>query len=178
MPIFTATLDTPVGEMISGVTDSGVCLLDFKYRKMLPAVRQRVSQGLNEVFVEGRHPMTDNLERELEEYFSGKRSAFTVPVQPLGSDFQRTVWSALMQIPYGAVSTYQQQARLYGDEKAIRAIATANGMNGIAIIIPCHRVIGTNGSLTGYAGGLPAKKWLLDHERRHSGGETQTELFG
>ena len=177
MAIVTSTFSTPVGEMIAGATDAGVCLFDFKYRKALPAIRQRISAGLNDSFVEDTHPLITDLRKELDEYFSGARTTFSVPLQPVGSDFQKKIWTALQGIPYGSVATYMQQARAYGDEKAIRAVATANGMNGIAIIIPCHRVIGTNGSLTGYAGGLTAKRWLLEHERKHVGGDVQSSLF-
>jgi O-6-methylguanine DNA methyltransferase len=177
MAIFTSHFDTPIGEMIAGATDEGICLLDFKYRKHLSVIQDRISNGLNDVFVEGGHSLLEHLRRELDDYFTGNRTEFSVPLQPVGSEFQQKIWTALGGIPYGAVATYMQQAKVYGDEKAIRAVATANGMNGIAILIPCHRVIGTNGSLTGYAGGLPAKRWLLDHERRHSGREMQSSLF-
>ena len=178
MAIFTTILYTPVGEMTAGATDSGICLLDFKYRKLFPAIQRRISTGLNEAFVEGGHPLLDMLRQELDEYFAGARREFTVPLQPVGSDFQLKIWAALMQISYGSVATYLQQSKVYGDEKAIRAVATANGMNGIAIIIPCHRVIGANGSLTGYGGGLTAKRWLLNHERSNAGGDVQASLFG
>ena len=163
--------------MIAGTVDTGICLFDFKYRKSIPIIKQRVADGLKDVFEEGEHPLFENLERELDEYFTGTRKQFTVPLLPVGSNFQKTIWDNLQRIPYGSVATYLQQARTYGDEKAIRAVATANGMNGIAIIIPCHRVIGTNGSLTGYGGGLPAKRWLLEHERKHIGKEMQASLF-
>jgi O-6-methylguanine DNA methyltransferase len=175
--IITTVFSTPVGEMIAGATDAGICLFDFKYRKMLPAIQRRISTGLNDSFVDGTHPLIADLRKELDEYFSGTRTTFSVPLQPVGSEFQQKIWTALQRIPYGSVATYMQQAKVYGDEKAIRAVATANGMNGIAIIIPCHRVIGTNGSLTGYAGGLTAKRWLLEHERKHAGSEVQSSLF-
>jgi O-6-methylguanine DNA methyltransferase len=177
MAIFTTTFTTPVGEMIAGATDAGICLFDFRYRKSMPAIQRRIAAGLNDSFAEGTHPFIDQLRIELDEYFGGSRKDFSVPLQLVGSDFQKKIWLALQSIPYGHVATYLQQAKAYGDEKAIRAVATANGMNGIAIIIPCHRVIGTNGSLTGYGGGLTAKRWLLDHERRHAGAEVQSSLF-
>ena len=177
MAILTTYFQTPIGEMIAGATDYGICLLDFKYRKLLPVIKARIAKGLGDAFLEGRHPLLEELKRELDEYFAGSRKEFSVPLQPVGSDFQQRIWNGLGKISYGRVATYLQQAQVYGDEKAIRAVATANGMNGIAIMIPCHRVIGTNGSLTGYAGGLPAKRWLLDHERKHSGGQMQTSLF-
>jgi O-6-methylguanine DNA methyltransferase len=177
MPIFTKTFSTPVGEMIAGATDAGICLLDFKWRKMMPAIQRRITVGLDEAFEEGEHPLLEQVQQELQAYFDGKRKEFSVPLQTVGSDFQKSVWDSLLRIPFGRTVTYLHQAKVYGDEKAIRAVATANGMNSIAIIIPCHRVIGADGSLTGYAGGLTAKRWLLEHERKHAGLEMQTSLF-
>ncbi len=101
---------------------------------------------------------------QLEEYFSGNRDLFTFPLNPQGTDFQKKVWQALLQIPYGKTTSYQQLAIQLGDVKAIRAVAAANGKNPLWIVVPCHRVIGSDGSLTGYAGGLWRKKWLLEHE--------------
>jgi len=101
---------------------------------------------------------------QLEEYFNGKRKTFSVGLNPQGSEFQQNVWKALLEIPYGETRSYLQISRQLGDEKAIRAIAGANAKNPIWIIVPCHRVIGSDGSLTGYAGGLWRKKWLLEHE--------------
>jgi methylated-DNA-[protein]-cysteine S-methyltransferase len=101
---------------------------------------------------------------QLEEYFSGKRKKFDLPLQPNGTTFQRHVWDELLKIPFGKTISYMQMARQLGDEKSIRAAASANGKNPIGIIIPCHRVIGSNSELVGYAGGLWRKQWLLDHE--------------
>ena len=101
---------------------------------------------------------------QLDEYFAGKRSEFDLKLNPQGTDFQKKVWSELLNIPFGKTRTYLEQTKQIGDPKAIRAVASANGKNPIGIIIPCHRVIGSDGSLTGYAGGLWRKKWLLDHE--------------
>ncbi len=102
---------------------------------------------------------------ELQEYFAGIRKEFTFHCDPDGTDFQKKVWNELVNIPYGKTVSYLEMARKLGDEKVIRAAASANGKNPIAIVIPCHRVIGTDGSLTGYAGGLPIKEWLLSHEK-------------
>lgn len=102
--------------------------------------------------------------KQLQEYFSGERKKFTVKLNPAGTAFQRKVWKELMTIPFGKTSTYMQQTLKLGDKKAIRAVASANGKNPIWVIIPCHRVVGKDGSLTGYAGGLWRKKWLLEHE--------------
>lgn len=101
---------------------------------------------------------------QLKEYFEGKRKEFDFAIDPGGTDFQKQVWEELLKIPFGKTSTYAKQAHKLGDLKKIRAVGTANGKNPIAIIIPCHRIIGTDGSLTGYAGGLHRKEWLLKHE--------------
>lgn len=101
---------------------------------------------------------------QLEEYFNGERASFNLTVNPKGTPFQKKVWKSLLNIPYGKTRTYLEQSKALGDIKAIRAVASANGKNPLWIIIPCHRVIGSNGSLTGYAGGIWRKKWLLDHE--------------
>lgn len=104
---------------------------------------------------------------ELDEYFTGTRQTFVVPYRLAGSEFRRSVWQQLEQIPYGQTITYGEQARRLGNLKAIRAVGTTNGCNPISIIVPCHRVVGANGDLVGFGGGLPAKRWLLDHERRY-----------
>ena len=110
---------------------------------------------------------------QLQEYFAGQRTEFDLKLNPQGTDFQRKVWQSLFEVPFGKTRSYLEQSRSMGDEKAIRAVASANGKNPIWLIIPCHRIIGSDGSLTGYAGGLWRKKWLLDFER----GSKQSELF-
>ena len=106
--------------------------------------------------------------QQLEEYFTGTRTSFDVPIQPEGSEFQTRVWSALRSIPYGSTISYLELARRIGDEKAVRAVGLANSLNPISIIIPCHRVIGADGSMTGYGGGIERKRWLLQHEAKHT----------
>jgi methylated-DNA-[protein]-cysteine S-methyltransferase len=101
---------------------------------------------------------------QLKEYFEGKRSIFSFKMNPKGTDFQQKVWKALLDVPYGKTRSYLEQSKIMGDVKAIRAVASANGKNPLWIVVPCHRVIGTDGSLTGYVGGLWRKKWLLEHE--------------
>jgi methylated-DNA-[protein]-cysteine S-methyltransferase len=101
---------------------------------------------------------------QLNEYLQGRRNDFTFKLNPMGTDFQKKVWKGLLEIPYGETRTYMEQSKTLGNVKAIRAVASANGKNPLWIVVPCHRVIGTNGSLTGYAGGLWRKKWLLEHE--------------
>lgn len=116
-------------------------------------------------------PLTDIIPEELEEcatqlqeYFAGTRQTFSFKMNPQGTDFQKRIWELLLEIPYGKTTTYLELSKIYGDTKAIRAVANANGKNPLWIAIPCHRVIGTDGSLTGYAGGLHRKQWLLEHE--------------
>ena len=111
---------------------------------------------------------------QLNDYFEGKRTNFDFKLNPKGTDFQKKVWNALLEIPYGKTRTYLEQSKILGDVKAIRAVASANGKNPLWIVVPCHRVIGSDGSLTGYAGGLWRKKWLLEHENP----TTQQSLFG
>jgi len=110
---------------------------------------------------------------QLTEYFCGTRRHFDLPLDAAGTIFQQEAWSALQQIPYGQTRTYQQQAAVIGRPAAVRAVGTANGRNPISIIVPCHRVIGANGSLTGYGGGLNAKQWLLAHESKHAQAEME-----
>jgi methylated-DNA-[protein]-cysteine S-methyltransferase len=111
------------------------------------------------------HPVLERTRIELDEYFAGKRRDFDLPLDPAGTDRQRAVWQALCRIPFGETRSYGQLAAAVGNPKASRAVGAANGKNPIAIVIPCHRVIGADGSLTGYGGGLPTKEWLLRHER-------------
>ena len=175
--IFQKHINTPVGKMRIAASDEGICLFDFQYRKSIDSIMARIESLSGDKFAEGEHPHFNLLEEQIGEYFTGIRKEFDLPLHLLGTPFQKSVWQGLLQIPYGETRSYKQQSIFLGNEKAIRAVAGANGENGIAIIIPCHRVIGENGSLTGYGGGLQRKKWLLDHERKHSGKTGQAELF-
>lgn len=123
------------------------------------------------------HKLLQLCSKQLDEYFSGKRKSFTLPLNQDGSPFQVKIWDLLGAIPYGKTISYHQLAKQYGDLKAIRAVGAANGKNNLAIIVPCHRVIGSNNSLVGYAGGLWRKKWLLEHEAKHYHGVEQPALF-
>lgn len=126
---------------------------------------QSISILNNTVAVSSQIPDSlQNCVLQLDEYFSGKRTEFTLKLNPIGTDFQQSVWKELQKVPFGKTRTYLEQSKEIGDAKAIRAVATANGKNPIWIVIPCHRIIGSDGSLTGYAGGLWRKKWLLNHE--------------
>lgn len=156
---------TPIGPMLLGATDRGVCLLEFTDRRMLETQLRRVARHLDCVFVPGANEHARRLEAELEAYFAGALRTFETPLDMFGTPFQRRVWGALLQIPYGETRSYADQARAIGEPNAVRAVARANGDNRIAIVIPCHRVIGSDGKLTGYGGGLWRKRYLLELER-------------
>jgi len=159
-------IETPLGTMFAGAVEQGICLLEFTDRRMLETELKTLAKKLNAVIVQGANKHFDLLKQELEEYFEGKRKKFTVQLFTLGTDFQQSVWTKLQSITYGDTRSYKQQAVSIGKPNAVRAVANANGMNRIAIIIPCHRVIGDDGNLTGYGGGLWRKKYLLDLEKR------------
>ncbi len=154
-------MDSPLGNILLEADDKGVTIVQFSWAE--------------NVATETTNSILNQCAQELTEYFEDKRMFFTVPLSLNGTDFQTRVWEELRNIPFGATSTYLKMALKLGDEKVIRAAATANGKNPIAIIIPCHRVIGTNGDLVGYAGGLDKKKWLLEHEGALN--KDQMELF-
>lgn len=156
---------TKIGELILGSFEGKLCLLDFRYRKMRKTVDERIKKGLNAKFVENNTEIIEKTLAELDEYFHGNRKEFDVPLKMVGTDFQKRVWEALLRVPFGTTSTYLQLAKNIKNEKAVRAVATANGANSMSIIIPCHRIIGSNGKLVGYAGGLPIKKQLLKLEQ-------------
>ena len=164
----TKRILTPLGSMLAGATDDGICLLEFIDRRMLETEITRLSKRLNAKFVPGSSKHLENLNEQLDEYFAGKRREFSIPLVLLGTPFQKKAWSALQTIPYGNTRSYQQQAQFIGAPKAVRAVAKANGDNSIAILVPCHRVVGANGKLTGYGGGLWRKQFLLKHESANS----------
>lgn len=163
-------LQTPLGLMMAGAIGNELCLLEFCDRRMLAAELDEIQKRLKTLLMPGHDPVFDTLHVQLDEYFRGERSEFSIPLRLLGSPFQITVWQSLLTIPCGATRSYQEQSRLIGRPDAIRAVASANGQNRIAILVPCHRVIGKDGSLTGYGGGLSRKQWLLNHEAQVIGG--------
>ncbi|MBB6329638.1 AraC family transcriptional regulator of adaptative response/methylated-DNA-[protein]-cysteine methyltransferase [Chryseobacterium sediminis] len=158
-------IETTLGTMIACADENGICLLEFSDRKALPTELKSISAHCNANIIQGENPHFDTLEQELSEYFEGKRTQFTVPISPVGTAFQKEVWNILQKIPYGATRSYQEQADILGNPKSVRAVANANGLNKISIIIPCHRVIGSNGQLTGYGGGIWRKQKLLELEK-------------
>ena len=158
-------IETPVGTMIACATEEGICMLEFADRKTIAKELKDISKHFNAIIIQGENTHFKTLEKELSEYFKGKRKVFSVPLSPVGTDFQRKVWEILRNIPYGKTVSYQEQAKLLGNPKTVRAVANANGSNKISILIPCHRVIGSNGKLTGYGGGIWRKQKLLELEK-------------
>lgn len=157
-PHCTTTMPSPIGELTLVASSSGLRAVlwpDDAGRVRLPA----------SLLDNSDHPVLIACRGQLEEYFAGTRTTFDLPLDLRGTEFQRTAWTALAEIPYGSTISYREQATRIGRPRAVRAIGTANGRNPISIVLPCHRVVGTNGSLTGFAGGLDAKAWLLNHER-------------
>ncbi len=158
---------SPLGPMFGCATEKGVCLMDFTDRKVLEQSFKDLCERLDAVMLPGDNPHLDVLQQQMHEYFAGQRKTFSVPLDAPSTPFRELVWQALQTIPYGETRSYQQQAEMLNKPTATRAVAGANGQNRINIIIPCHRVIGSDGSLTGYGGGLHRKKWLLDFEQKH-----------
>jgi len=170
-------IETELGVMVAGAVDDGICLLEFSDRKMLNTEYKDLSRYLKSNITEEESIHFKALRTQLAEYFSGLRKEFSLPLITPGTPFQQQVWKELLNIPFGTTRSYLEQSIALGKPESIRAVANANGMNRIAIIIPCHRVIGSDSKLTGYGGGLKRKKWLLDLERRYSGKSVDLSLF-
>jgi len=156
---------SPVGELILGSYGDKLCLADWRYRKQRERVDRRLQKALKAEYIESTSKVIEETIMQLEEYFLKKRKDFDIPLLSVGTDFQRSVWKGLMQIPYGSTASYLDLAKSIGNDKAVRAVASANGANAISILIPCHRVVGSDGMLTGYAGGLDVKEKLLTLEK-------------
>ncbi|CAB3762540.1 XRE family transcriptional regulator [Burkholderia sp. MSh2] len=159
---------TPLGPMFVCASERGACLLEFVDRRMLETEFRDLQRLLHARILAGENAHTRQAEREIGEYFAGVRKRFDLALDTPGSPFQQSVWQALRAIPYGGTASYGEQAEQLGHPRAVRAVARANGANRVAIVIPCHRVLGRDGTLTGYGGGLARKQWLLEHERRHA----------
>jgi len=163
-PIVFERFATALGPMMAGSFQEQLCFLEFTDRRGLERELIDLKRRLKSVILPGPSLVIEKTKQQLSNYFAGTLTQFNVPLFTPGTPFQQQVWDQLKTIPYGQTRSYKQQAELIGNPKAVRAVATANGMNRLAIIIPCHRVIGSDGSLTGYAGGLARKQWLLDLE--------------
>ena len=162
--IHTQYFNTPYGELKLGSYDQQLCLCDWSNRKTRRTIDKRITKGLAADYIEKPCPVLDLTKQQLGEYFNRERKVFDIPLLTVGTPFQKEVWTSLSQVPFGTKVNYSNLARSVNSGNAVRAVANANGANAISIIIPCHRVIGSDGTLTGYAGGIDAKKRLLDLE--------------
>ncbi|VXB87058.1 Methylated-DNA--protein-cysteine methyltransferase [Luteimonas sp. 9C] len=154
--VLTRTIDSPVGPLFLAASDAGLHAVEFAEH------RHPVPRG--DDWREGAHPVLDATAQQLDDYFAGTRRAFDLPFAARGTPFQQQVWSALTRIPYGATASYVELARMVDKPSASRAVGAANGRNPLSIVVPCHRVIGASGALTGFGGGLPTKEFLLTLE--------------
>jgi O-6-methylguanine DNA methyltransferase len=157
--ILIKQLSTPIGIMTAGATKKGICMLEF-------GEKTEFKTNFDYSSILGSNNFIDKLDKQLQEYFNKERTTFDISLDLIGTDFQISVWKELLNIPFGKTRTYKEQSIAVGNLKAIRAVATANGANRIPIVIPCHRVIGSDGSLTGFGGGLWRKKFLLELESK------------
>ena len=162
--------------MIAGVRDNKLCFLEFDIAIRLESQKKRLEKIFEDKIEPGNHSLINEVSKQLDSYFEGKLKRFSISLDIRGTDFQIQIWKLLTKIPFGETITYGELARRAGDIKKVRAVGGANGENHIAIIIPCHRVIGANGSLVGYGGEVWRKKKLLDMERMFSGKAVQAEL--
>lgn len=158
-------IETEIGTMIAGATPNGICMLEFADSKKLETELKQLVTLHKLLLAKGEHPYFNTLRQELKSYFEGKLRRFTMPLDVKGTDFQVQVWLSLANIPYGSTTTYGKQAEALGKPSAVRAVANANGKNRISILLPCHRVIGSDGTLTGYGGGMWRKQRLLELEK-------------
>ena len=157
-------VDTPFGEVILGSFEQKLCLCDWRARMGRDRIDTRIRKGLRAEFEVAGTDLHDRARTQLGEYFAGRRRVFDIPLLTVGTDFQNTVWQALLDIPFGETTSYAELAETIGRASAVRAVAAANGANALSIFVPCHRVVGSDGGLTGYAGGLRAKAALLELE--------------
>jgi len=164
--IYIKYFKTNYGELILGSFNDKLCLSDWRYRKNRDTIDNRIKKKLKAIYIERENDILKLAEIQFNEYFDSKRKEFDIPILMVGTEFQQQVWQSLIKIPYGETSTYLEISESIGNKKAVRATANANGANAISIIIPCHRVIGSNKKLVGYAGGLETKKGLLHLEQQ------------
>lgn len=163
--LYKGTLNTDIGDILLGATAKGIVLLQFIDEGNEMELLERLQKTRGFSSLQDENKIIQQAKVELSEYFEGNRTTFEVALDSKGTPFQRRVWDTLQTIPYGTTISYQEQAKRLGNIKAVRAVGTANGRNPIAIIVPCHRVVGKNGTMTGYAGGVERKYKLISHER-------------
>ena len=174
--ITTQYFKTPYGELILGAYKDQLCLCDWRYRRMRSAVNTRLCHGLDATMQEQDSELLEQTRTQLNQYFAKEREVFDIPLLLVGTDFQKRVWEALLGISYGTTASYLKLSEKLGNTKAIRAVASANGANSISIIVPCHRIIGSSGELVGYAGGLDAKRKLLNLETKSTTPKLMTQI--
>lgn len=160
--------NSPCGEIVLASMENELCLCDWNKMPCAERNKHRLAKYMNAVFRVETSYVLEQTKKQLDEYFTGTRKAFDIPLHPVGTEFQQQVWNALLEIPYGETRSYKDIALSIANLKGIRAVAQAIGANGISILIPCHRVIGSNHSLTGFAGGIEAKRILLQIEKEIS----------
>lgn len=158
-------IETPIGAMLAIADNDALHLLEFIDRRRLLSEIDQIRKEINAIVVPGENELLRQVGEELSDYFTGKRKGFTLPLRPAGTEFEQIVWNELLNIPYGSTLSYGELGRRVGHDRAARAIGRANGANKLAIVIPCHRVIRSDGTLSGYGGGVWRKKWLLVHEQ-------------
>jgi methylated-DNA-[protein]-cysteine S-methyltransferase len=165
--LYRTTMASPVGELTLVADDTALRTISWQTDGGADGDRPVAPNGIDRSIdvAADEHPVLALATRQLQEYFDGSRTEFDIPLAPEGTAFQRQAWSVLRSIPFGATMSYGEQAAALGDRKRARAVGAANGRNPIPIVVPCHRVVGSNGHLTGFGGGIDAKAWLLDHER-------------
>ncbi len=159
--LYSTTIDSPVGLLTLVVSDAGIRAILWDAEGEDVRVRFAAAGAVDRP----DHPILTDAVHQLEQYFAGERQDFDLPLDTVGTEFQMSAWGALQTIPFGATVSYGEQARRLGNPKAVRAVGAANGRNPVSIVVPCHRVVGSDGSLTGFAAGLDTKAWLLNHER-------------
>jgi len=169
MPLISTTIDTPLCPMRAAATERGVCLLEMGSPERRSRAVSELEAACGEPMIEGEHPLLDQLTDELGAYFAGECRSFSIPLDTPGTPWQRRVWDELIRIPFGETVSYARVATRLAKPGGSRAVGLANGRNRVSIVIPCHRVIASDGALHGYGGGIDRKRWLLDHERAHTG---------
>ena len=162
--LYSRKIKTPIGSMHAAASSNGICMFEYDDPLRVGKNHSVFEESFEIQDAPSDHDLLNQLEKELFEYFAGDRKSFSLKLDLIGTDFQRNVWNELLNIEYGTTRSYLEQSKALGDINAIRAVANANGQNRISIIVPCHRVIGSNGSLTGYGGELWRKKYLLELE--------------
>ncbi len=157
-----------IGELIIGSFEGKICIVDYRYRRMRTTVDNRIKKALNACFIKNENDIICETKKQIDEYLQGKRKIFEVPILMVGTEFQKQVWSELLKVSYGETASYFDIAKRINNPKAVRAVASANGANSIGLIIPCHRIIESNGGLGGYGGGIAVKKKLLKIENENT----------